>query len=447
MPFFSQSKKTKGLLLLISILLSVFLFTEGAFGQICREAGESCNVNLGINCCSGLECMGTMFGENVCVNKKCSARGENCAENNDCCPITGLFCDEATKKCCATYLNRKIGEPCICNMECTFLFCENNVCIDPSGCREEGNPCGSDGSSCCPGLECKNDKCIKESFQCKENGESCGGSNECCPGLECEGGQCKEPSVDCKWQKEDCGGGSCDSEEREYICGPEGCQEGECSDRETKCMTDAVCKEVSLSCNPNGMIEGAEQCDGEELGGENCESLGYSGGDLSCSSFCTFDTSDCEREDGGGGGGGDGGGGGGGGTTIISGGGTTGGGEGSEEDLVNPTPFLTVVDLINQIISFIWRLSIVFAPAMFLVGGFFIMTAGDDPVRLEKGKKTLLYTAIGLGVIIFSKALISLMKEVIGAKDEQSFLQMADALKVFCFSGGIKVRKAIFKKQ
>jgi hypothetical protein len=37
-----------------------------------------------------------------------------------------------------------------------------------------------------------------------------------------------------------------------------------------------------------------EQCDGPQLGGESCISLGFSSGDLQCSTDCTFDTSGCQ---------------------------------------------------------------------------------------------------------------------------------------------------------
>jgi hypothetical protein len=46
----------------------------------------------------------------------------------------------------------------------------------------------------------------------------------------------------------------------------------------------------------NGVMDGAdgEQCDGSDLGGATCESLGYSGGTLSCTPQCALDESLCE---------------------------------------------------------------------------------------------------------------------------------------------------------
>ncbi|MBU1219533.1 hypothetical protein KKF34_10270 [Myxococcota bacterium] len=43
----------------------------------------------------------------------------------------------------------------------------------------------------------------------------------------------------------------------------------------------------------NGIIEGIESCDGTNLGQANCENQGYSGGTLSCLSNCTFNVSNC----------------------------------------------------------------------------------------------------------------------------------------------------------
>jgi hypothetical protein len=43
----------------------------------------------------------------------------------------------------------------------------------------------------------------------------------------------------------------------------------------------------------NGMIEGTEDCDGADLGGESCQTQGFAGGNLACAGDCSFDTSGC----------------------------------------------------------------------------------------------------------------------------------------------------------
>ena len=43
----------------------------------------------------------------------------------------------------------------------------------------------------------------------------------------------------------------------------------------------------------DGVVQTGEQCDGGALAGKTCQSLGFTGGALVCSSSCTFDTSAC----------------------------------------------------------------------------------------------------------------------------------------------------------
>lgn len=54
----------------------------------------------------------------------------------------------------------------------------------------------------------------------------------------------------------------------------------------------AVAPEDPPECG-NDIAENGEDCDGPDLGGETCTSLGYDGGTLSCTVSCTFDTSQC----------------------------------------------------------------------------------------------------------------------------------------------------------
>ena len=49
---------------------------------------------------------------------------------------------------------------------------------------------------------------------------------------------------------------------------------------------------VAMGCG-NGTRGTGELCDGADLGGKKCQDLGYSGGTLSCTSLCTFNTGGC----------------------------------------------------------------------------------------------------------------------------------------------------------
>jgi hypothetical protein len=64
-----------------------------------------------------------------------------------------------------------------------------------------------------------------------------------------------------------------------------------------------VTANVASVCG-NNIRELSEQCDGTDLGGATCQSLGYISGTLSCQINCTFNVSACVSGGGGGGGGG-----------------------------------------------------------------------------------------------------------------------------------------------
>lgn len=63
-------------------------------------------------------------------------------------------------------------------------------------------------------------------------------------------------------------------------------------------VTIEVTEEAVLAPPPapvcgNGVREGNEQCDGNDLAGQTCQDLGFTGGTLKCKGDCTFDTSGC----------------------------------------------------------------------------------------------------------------------------------------------------------
>ncbi|MBN2722890.1 MAG: SBBP repeat-containing protein [Deltaproteobacteria bacterium] len=64
---------------------------------------------------------------------------------------------------------------------------------------------------------------------------------------------------------------------------------------------NSECRLDITDCEDNGWCGNEiadtpfEECEGSDMAGETCESLGYYGGNLSCSDNCTFNISDCEN--------------------------------------------------------------------------------------------------------------------------------------------------------
>lgn len=62
-----------------------------------------------------------------------------------------------------------------------------------------------------------------------------------------------------------------------------------------------------------------------------------------------------------------------------------------------------LIDVITQIISFLWILFIAFAVIMFIVAGFQFLAAQGEPEGVKKAQKSVLWGSIGvfLGVMAF----------------------------------------------
>jgi hypothetical protein len=83
--------------------------------------------------------------------------------------------------------------------------------------------------------------------------------------------------------------------------------------------------------------------------------------------------------------------------------------------ICNPLKACNLEEFIGSIINFIFYIGIALAPLMFLWAGFYFLTAGGDPKKVDTAKHIMLYAAIGLIVILLAKVLVVVVKNIIGA--------------------------------
>jgi len=88
-------------------------------------------------------------------------------------------------------------------------------------------------------------------------------------------------------------------------------------------------------------------------------------------------------------------------------------------EIPNPLGSQSFSDLINAIIGVIFRLSLWIAPIMFIIAGFFFITAAGEPTKIETAKKMVLWTLIGLLVVFSSYAIINLFRQIFPQMKEQ----------------------------
>ncbi len=86
----------------------------------------------------------------------------------------------------------------------------------------------------------------------------------------------------------------------------------------------------------------------------------------------------------------------------------------AEARLRNPLGAETIEEFIHLLINFIWRVSIIVAPALIIIGAFYFLFSFGNPERIKAGQKIILYTIIGFVIIMISWGIIDLLRITLG---------------------------------
>jgi glucose uptake protein GlcU len=62
-----------------------------------------------------------------------------------------------------------------------------------------------------------------------------------------------------------------------------------------------------------------------------------------------------------------------------------------------------------------WIIFGLFAVIMFIIAGFYFLTAGGDPDRVAKSRSMVIYGVIGIIVAILGYSIVSILMAVVGA--------------------------------
>jgi len=81
-------------------------------------------------------------------------------------------------------------------------------------------------------------------------------------------------------------------------------------------------------------------------------------------------------------------------------------------EIPNPLKANSFQELIDVIATLIFNLALWIAPIMYIIAGFYWITAAGDPKKVQIAKDIILYTTIGLIIVMSAKGLIALFKEI-----------------------------------
>ena len=274
-------------------------------GNVCSKGSCKLTCQASLTNCNG-----------TCVNLKsdlqnCGGCGSQCAAGEVCSAGTcTLSCQKGLSKCGGTCVDVKIDSSnCgACNTACKAghvcsagscsLSCQGGLSDCSGTCvnlKTDLAHCGACGSVCKAGQICTSGLC---SLSCQSGLTNCSDTcvnlqtdlancgycaTQCKAGQVCSSGKC---AAWCQTGLSDCSGSCVDLKTDEDNCGA-------CS---TQCKQDQVCGNgiCAASCG-NNKVDAGEQCDGTQLWGKTCTSLGYYGGTLACGTTCSFDISGCHR--------------------------------------------------------------------------------------------------------------------------------------------------------
>jgi len=75
----------------------------------------------------------------------------------------------------------------------------------------------------------------------------------------------------------------------------------------------------------------------------------------------------------------------------------------------------TITSILRNITGYLILIGAPLTAIMIIWGAFNILTAGGDVKKVEVGRKTIVYAAVGYGIVLVSWGAISLIKELLGA--------------------------------
>lgn len=88
----------------------------------------------------------------------------------------------------------------------------------------------------------------------------------------------------------------------------------------------------------------------------------------------------------------------------------------ADADIVIPNPLKheSFEELANALADFIFSIALSGVVLGVLVGAFFILTSAGEPKKWQQGQQIILYTIIGLAILLLAKGIIGVLKYVLG---------------------------------
>lgn len=85
-------------------------------------------------------------------------------------------------------------------------------------------------------------------------------------------------------------------------------------------------------------------------------------------------------------------------------------------EIKNPLNATSFEALISSILNFLKTVSLVVGPIILVVAGYFFVTSMGDPQKVSQAKKMVIYTLIGVLIIVLAEGIVNVIKSVFQTK-------------------------------
>lgn len=83
--------------------------------------------------------------------------------------------------------------------------------------------------------------------------------------------------------------------------------------------------------------------------------------------------------------------------------------------ICSPIQSTTLEDLLESVINYIFWFATAITPVLVVAAGFMFLTSGGSMEKVAQAKRIMTYTIIGYAIVLFSRGLISILAEILGA--------------------------------
>ena len=80
----------------------------------------------------------------------------------------------------------------------------------------------------------------------------------------------------------------------------------------------------------------------------------------------------------------------------------------------NPSKWNEIQEVIAAIVDWTYKIALVVAPIMIMLGGFYLITAAGNPDRIQTGKKIITWTIVGIAVVLLATSFKVVIESILG---------------------------------